>query len=314
MLAGMLRGRSLWESRFADPRIAAAVAHALTASPDVVVCAGLPSVFVLPRAHGIPLWIDEQNVEWRILERALAHLPWWRRSIVAREIPRLREAEESAVAAAEVVTACSEEDASLLAGARVLRNVCGDSPDGFRREPDPGAILFTGTMEWGPNVDAACWMAQEILPLVRLRHPQARLRIVGRKPSGRVRDLTSLPGVDVVGAVPSVWPELARAAIAVAPIRMGSGTRIKILEAASASVPVVSTTMGAEGLGMRIGEEVAIADDASSFADRCASLLDDPVAAASMGEAARVWRDRTHGIGSFREGVAQILAGFGQGR
>jgi glycosyltransferase involved in cell wall biosynthesis len=307
MAVALLRGESLWKARFDDPAIRVEIDRALGGRPDLIVCAGLPSAFLVPRDCGIPLWIDEQNVEWRILERALPHLGRMRRWVVEREVPRLRREEEGSVAVADVVTACSEEDAFLLGGARILRNACGDPEDGYRRDPAQGVLLFTGTMEWEPNVDAACWMAREILPLVRERLPSATLRIVGRKPTPRVRELAALPGVEVVGAVPSVWPELARAAVAVAPVRMGSGTRIKILEAASASVPVVSTTIGAEGLGMRDGREVLLADAASAFAEACASLLTDPVKSAGIGRAAREWRDRTHGTAAFRLEVSTIL-------
>lgn len=307
MLRAWSRGESLWAARFADPAVRSVVRRALEEGPDLVVCAGLPSAFVLPPDPGVPVWLDEQNIEWRILERALPRLGALRRRIAAIETPRLRRAEEGAAAAARVVTACSPEDAAAFAGARVLRNVCGDPPAGLGGDRRSGVLLFTGTMEWEPNVDAAEWMARAILPRVRARVPHARLRIVGRNPTARVRELGALEGVEVVGSVPSVWPELAGASVALAPIRMGSGTRIKILEAAAAAVPVVATTMGAEGLGMAEGREILRADRAEGFADACVRLLEAPAEAEAMGVAARAWRERTHGSEAFGRAVGEIL-------
>lgn len=307
MLRAFARGESLWAARFADPAVRAVVRGALEEGPDLVVCAGLPSVFVLPPDPGVPVWLDEQNIEWRILERALPRLGVLRRRIATAEIPLLRRREEGAAATARVVTTCSEEDAGAFPGARVLRNVCGDPPAGLGGDRSSGILLFTGTMEWEPNVDAAEWMATEILPRVRVRVPRARLRIVGRNPTARVRELGGIAGVEVVGAVDSVWPELASASVALAPIRMGSGTRIKILEAAAAAVPVVSTTMGAEGLGMAEGREILRADRADEFAEACVRLLHAPREAEAMGLAARAWRERTHGSEAFGRAVGGIL-------
>lgn len=306
MVGALLRGGSLWEARFADPVVRQNLSRTLEEGFDLVVCAGLPSAFWLPADTLPPVWIDEQNVEARIVARAVPHLSGLRRWLASREAPRLEAAERRALTRAALVSACSDEDAQALGGACVLPNLAPDPPATLVPERRPGEIVFTGTLCWGPNVDAALWMAREILPRIRERVPEARLRLVGREPAPEVRALGELPGVEVVGSVPDVWPELFRASLAVAPLRMGSGTRIKILEAAAAHLPVVSTTVGAEGLDFPSPSTLRRADEPASFARACIELLQDPEEAAWLGAAARAQRDRLYGPDAFRAKALEL--------
>jgi glycosyltransferase involved in cell wall biosynthesis len=133
------------------------------------------------------------------------------------------------------------------------------------------------------------WFAEAILPLIQREVPQARLYIVGLKPHPRLRTLAGRPGIIITGGVPDVRAYLAPAAVAVVPLRMGGGTRLKVLEAMAMSKAVVSTTVGAEGLSARSGQELLIADAPADFARAVVALLRDPARRAALGQAARTF-------------------------
>jgi glycosyltransferase involved in cell wall biosynthesis len=139
----------------------------------------------------------------------------------------------------------------------------------------PACILFTGHMAHPPNVAAATYFARAILPLVRPVVPGAEFWIVGRDPAPEVRALTASSGVIVTGTVDDIRPHLARATVVVVPLRFGSGMRQKILEAWAMEKAVVSTRLGAEGLDVRDGVNILLADDAETFAAAVVRLLQD---------------------------------------
>ncbi len=139
----------------------------------------------------------------------------------------------------------------------------------------PPVVLFQGTFDYGPNVDGARWLVQEIAPGLRQQFPGTMVRLVG-KTTRTVEQLDDPPDVTSVGVVPSMAPELARADLAVAPIRYGSGTRLKILESFAHRVPVVSTTLGAAGLEACDGVHLLLADDPHEFVAACRRILTDP--------------------------------------
>jgi glycosyltransferase involved in cell wall biosynthesis len=134
-------------------------------------------------------------------------------------------------------------------------------------------------MDWLPNVDAVEYFLSEVLPLIRQKLPEATFTIAGRSPDARVlKAVQGLTGVCVTGKVEDMRPYLWGSKISVVPIRIGGGTRLKIYECMAAGVPVVSTTVGAEGLRYKDAEDIVLADDASSFAEACIRLLADDVA------------------------------------
>jgi glycosyltransferase involved in cell wall biosynthesis len=136
----------------------------------------------------------------------------------------------------------------------------------------PPVILFQGSMRYGPNTDGALWFVSAIAPLIRAQLPDVEVRLVG-DPDGVVTELDHRPEITVVGHVDSMEEELARADLVVAPLRYASGTRLKILEALAHRIPVVSTTVGAEGLGLEAGRHLLVADDEDAFARACVSAL-----------------------------------------
>jgi glycosyltransferase involved in cell wall biosynthesis len=152
---------------------------------------------------------------------------------------------------------------------------------------DDALLVFTGKMDFRPNVDAVTWFCAEVWPLVRRSRPEARFAIVGRDPAPRVRELAALPGVTVTGAVDDVRPWVAMAGVVVAPLRVGGGTRLKVLEAMAMAKALVATTMAVEGLDLDVGHEVALADAPGEMARRILALQGDPAARAAMGAAAR---------------------------
>lgn len=161
-------------------------------------------------------------------------------------------------------------------------------PDARFRRIEPigrSLIVFTGQMDYRPNVDAVRWFAETVLPHVRVRHPEARFAIVGRNPTDAVKALAKLPGITVTGEVPDVRGWLAAAQVVVAPLQLARGVQNKVLEAMAMARPLVASAAAAEGIDhagtIRVGSSVG------EMADHVVALLDDPAAAQDLGRAAR---------------------------
>jgi len=154
----------------------------------------------------------------------------------------------------------------------------------------PPAIIFVGNFRHPPNVDAAIRLGRSIFPLVRAMHPEATLEIVGEQPPGQVRELAS-ERVHVTGAVPDLTPLLDRAALVAAPMATGGGSRVKVLEALAAGKAVVTTSRGAAGLSVPVGEAITIAEHDEDLASAINHLLDDPAARLRLGRGARAWAE-----------------------
>lgn len=172
---------------------------------------------------------------------------------------------------------------------------------------DPSRILFVGTLCYLPNEDGIEMFAREILPRIRERDPSICFRIVGIGKSERVRVVGQLPGVDIVGAVADLTPEYAAASIFVVPLRAGSGTRIKILEAFTHCIPVVSTSIGAEGLAVRDGEQLLIADSPAEFAACCLRLVSDLSLRDKLVHEAYEWVVKEHSVETVRKTIYDCL-------
>jgi glycosyltransferase involved in cell wall biosynthesis len=148
-------------------------------------------------------------------------------------------------------------------------------------------FIFVGSMDWLANIDGVLYFAREILPLIRRRRPRATFAVVGRKPSEEVLELARQDaGITVTGTVADVRPYLWASRLSIVPLRIGGGTRLKIYEAMAARSPLVSTSIGAEGLEYTDGQNIRIADTPQNFANQCLDLLDHPQDAASIAGAA----------------------------
>ena len=154
-------------------------------------------------------------------------------------------------------------------------------------------IVFTGAMDYWPNVDAVQWFAREIFPSVLRAHPDARFHIVGSRPAPEVRALAALPGINVTGAVPDVRPYIAHARVAIAPLRIARGIQNKVLEAMAMAKPIVVSAQALEGIDATPGSELLLAEDAARFAQAVSQLLGQD--AAAMGRAARARVEARYG-------------------
>jgi glycosyltransferase involved in cell wall biosynthesis len=188
----------------------------------------------------------------------------------------------------------SEGDAREVGGhAIVVPN--GVDLDRFAPSKLPSAhrLIFIATFSYGPNIDGARWLCTEVFPRVRAQLHDAVLSLVGREPHVEVRALARLPGVEAHFDVPSVLPYLQSARVALAPLRAGSGTRLKVLEAMAAGRPVAGTAIGVEGLGLCDGHSAAVADDPRALGERIIRLCrDDTYAGHLTGVARRLVEER----------------------
>jgi glycosyltransferase involved in cell wall biosynthesis len=185
-------------------------------------------------------------------------------------------------------------DAKHAAGARTLiyPNAMPFVARPVRKEDQ--AIVFTGNLEYQPNITAVEHFYEKIWPLLRARVPDLVWRIAGKNPGAIVRLLNGDPRVHVTGPMDDAIATLASAKVAVVPLLSGSGTRFKILEAWAAGTPVVSTSLGAEGLPANAGEHLLICDDPGEFAEAVAFLLEAPEARTQLAEAGRRLYETRH--------------------
>lgn len=260
---------------------------------DVVQIEGIELVRALEivRRDSPESWIvfDDHNAETALQRRAYetdrVNPRRWVAAMYSRvQVGRLARFEAWACREADAVVVVSDADKRAVAS---LKGVAAESvtvipncidTGRFRPKPDqatiPFDIVFTGKMDYRPNIDAVLWFADAIWPNIRAARPDATWAIVGQKPHARLDPLRQLAGVTITGWVDKVEPYIHGAGVFVMPFRMGSGTRLKLIEAFAAGKAVVSTAIGCEGYGVRDGVELCIADAPDVFAGRVIDLLD----------------------------------------
>ncbi|MCY4147382.1 MAG: glycosyltransferase [Chloroflexi bacterium] len=274
----------------------------------------------LIQAHGkgAKLIYDAQNAE-ADLQHAIALIDrrqprrWLAALYSSLQARRLWRFESEICRAVDLVVAVSGEDKQKLlqhAGAPIHVVPNGIHVDAYR-PPVPSrrerfTLVFSGKMDYRPNADAIEWFCAEILPRVRKKLPQTRLRIVGRNPQARTLALTDKQ-TQVTGWVESVKPYLHAAALYIVPLRMGSGTRLKILQALASGCTVVSTSIGAAGLHADALATLRVADTAEDFADAVVTLLQDD---AARGEISRSARDSVQKHYDWSALLPQLLAAY----
>jgi glycosyltransferase involved in cell wall biosynthesis len=234
------------------------------------------------QATGLPMVLDEHNAVWTIFERLARQERGAKRLLLELEWRRLRRYEGRVCVDADAVMSVSAEDraALLSAGAAepipiipIAVDVAGIQP--VPRRPDAQGILSMATMYWPPNVDSVLWFAREVLPHIRREATGAPFYVVGARPPAEVVALASDPTIKVTGYVEDPTPYLESSALLIVPLRAGGGMRVKILEALARGIPVVSTTIGAEGIDVTHGEHLLIADEPAAFADAVVRVLRD---------------------------------------
>jgi len=154
----------------------------------------------------------------------------------------------------------------------------------FNGQPIPFDIIFSGKMDFRPNIDAVLWFTQQVWPLIIAQRPQTTFAIVGQRPHARLDSLRQQPNITITGFVEDVRPYIAGATVYVAPLRVGGGTRLKLMEAMAMSKAIVSTTVGAEGFPVVNGQELILADDPATFATAVLELLANPARRAALGQ------------------------------
>lgn len=270
---------------------------------DLLVCDGPFAGMNVDPGLACPVILFQRNVEsliWRrhyeVQRNPVARLYFreqWRRMVAyERAVARRYDA---VVAVSEEDRVMMERDYGVDRSASIPTGVDTEyyRPSG-RVEPEPFHLVFTGSMDWLPNDDAIRYFVQDILPLVRPAIPEVTFTVVGRKPFPGLLDLSRRdPRIVVTGRVDDVRPYIERAAAYVIPLRVGGGTRLKVFEAMAMERPVVSTSIGVEGLPVQEGEDVLIADGPEAFARAVLKVLKEEAFARRLGRqaAARVRRE-----------------------
>ena len=280
---------------------------------DLIICDFLtPAVHFQHQSRKTPALLFQHNVESQIWKRLAQEKSnpisrWY----FNQQFRRMWKAERNLSAQFDGVITVSPEDAEFCRHEYGLINILGAVPTGVdtdffhppgKRMPEPDLIGFLGSMDWMPNIECVQHFARDIFPAIRSRHPQTRFRIIGRDPSPTVRRLADEDSsIEVTGTVDDVRTHLDACQLLVVPLRSGGGTRIKIFEALAQGVPVVSTTIGAEGLPVTHERDILIADSPENFAACVLRLLDEPTTAERLSTNAREklvaehsWESVTH--------------------
>lgn len=264
---------------------------------DVLICDFLmSSINVPPSGAGCATVLFQHNVEAMIRERQYkVQTNPLKKAFLYNEWRKAHAYERAACHRFEQVIAVSRQDAGIMRseyGVEAVTDVPTGvdisyfSPSGAARV-EPHNLVFTGSMDWLPNEDAISYFTKEIMPLVKRRVPGVTLTVVGRNPYPSLLELSRRDSsVIVTGRVEDVRPFIERAAAYIVPLRVGGGTRIKIYEAMAMEKAIVSTTVGAEGLPVRDGIELLLADTPEAFAERVVSVITDDTLARELGERA----------------------------
>jgi polysaccharide biosynthesis protein PslH len=271
--------------RHYEPAVMARVADACRVHRiEAVYCDHL-SMFEYAKRLNLPIVHDAHNVEHRIVRRHAASLSAIdpRKLVLAREWRRLRAYESAMYARSRLIFAVSDVDAteiSALAGGGVPVMAVPIAVDARHATPvrpltDRPQALFVGALDWPPNAEAIEWFLRDVWPRVVTRRPEATFVVVGRGEATLARRWHETPGVQFTGRVPDVTPWFAASRVHVVPLRAGSGMRVKILDAFARGVPVVTTTIGVEGIDVRPGEHALVADTADDLADAVLRVFDD---------------------------------------
>lgn len=288
---------------------------------DVVVCDFLTPAL---NFHGLtlacPVILFQHNIEsqiWKRLADTASHS--LKRAYLASQYQRMWRAEKDLSQRFDGIITVSPEDSAFCRASYGLQRVLGDVPTGVDVEAfqppsqliDAPVVGFLGSMDWMPNIDGVQWFVRQVLPKVREQMPQIRLKIIGRNPPASIRSLAADPAIEVTGTVPDVQPHVHNCRLIVVPLLAGGGTRIKIFEAMAMGVPVISTTVGAEGLPVTHGSEIEIADGVEAFSAGSVKLLADTRRAVAMASRARLLMEQSYGWRSAAEKFIQLCGQVG---
>jgi glycosyltransferase involved in cell wall biosynthesis len=268
---------------------------------DVIHVEHARALHMVPREAWPNVLFDSVDCLSQLFQQAAPYQRPAMRAVFTLEAARLARFEATAMRRVGRVLVASRRDAGGL------RGLGGDAPIAVLPNPvdleafrpaivrSLNTVVFTGKMSYHANRVAACWLIDEIWPLVERRHPQARLLIAGARPPAELLRRRR-QGIEITGYVPELGRVIAGAGVAVAPLRYAVGIQNKVLEAMACAVPVVTTSAAVGDLRFQEGGHGFVANDAAAFAERICWLLDDRRTAADMGEAARAYVERHHAV------------------
>lgn len=249
------------------------------------------------RVPGAFKLFDAHNALWVLYRRLAETMPAGpRRWLLERDWRLLKEYEGRVCREFDAVTAVIPEDQAALAEAAgsaaklhvIPITVDTDEERVVARRPDADRVVFAGTMYWPPNIDGVLWFAREVWPLIRADRPGTAADIIGARPPQEVQALGQAgQGLTVTGYVESLPPYLERTGVFIVPLRAGGGMRVKILNALAQGLPIVSTTLGCEGIQVTHEHDILIADTPADFAAAVRRVLDDPALARRLSENGR---------------------------
>jgi len=305
--------------RFISPEMRSLVEKALRDErPDAIICDTVFSAVNLQETN-VPLIVNSPDVEHLILKRYISFEANPIKRLYARmEMQKVKRWETKICRRARVCMACSEHDREVLAGlapntsAVFLPNVVDTESYVPKFESKGSAMLFQGGMDWFPNPDAVEFFSTQVLPLIHKSVPEAVFVAAGRNPSAEmVSRYSNKPGVNLTGTVPDMRPYLEDAALCVVPLRIGSGTRLKILESAAAGKAIVSTRLGAEGLDFEDGKEIVLADSPEDFSAAVVTLLQNEPKRRALAMAARKRVVEKYSYTNLRQTLVRALSSIG---
>lgn len=317
-IGSLAGGRSATEGFFRSPRLHRAVSDWAQEMPfDSVLafCSSMGPYAASLVRRNVPLVVDLVDVDSQKWLDYAAAAKGWRRWLYRLEGRRVRALEQRLLHQARAALLVTEAEVGLFQAAlpnqKTFAVPNGVDLDYFRpgNEPDEAEneCVFTGVLNYPPNVDGLQWFCGEVWPLVRQRFPESRFRIVGRDPTLAVHRLGRLPGVAVVGEVPDVRPFLARAAVAVAPLRIARGIQNKVLEAMAMARPVIASPAALEGLEPAPGEAACRATTPSEWCARACELFGSPENRRRVGARARQFVEQHHSWEACLRPLEQIL-------
>jgi glycosyltransferase involved in cell wall biosynthesis len=286
----------------------------LSRKPDILFVHRLTSMIpvLLSKGHHPQIYFDLDDIEHRAFIRSIKQPPWWPgKRLCYLRVPILMLWERRAIKCSHTTFVCSDNDKNYLSKVYGYKNVAVilnaiDIPE-KQEIPNKPHLLFLGHMSYQPNTVAADHLISKIWPIILSAVPEAKLLIAGSNPDNIASFEAKPLGVEFLGFVDNLDKLYKEVRVVCCPILSGGGTRIKILEAAAYGKPVVSTTIGAEGIDMRDGEEILLRDDPRYFADACIRLLNDKNYAEKIGQAARSFVDRDYDKKNVIHGIKDAL-------
>jgi glycosyltransferase involved in cell wall biosynthesis len=268
---------------------------------------------LIGRRANVRLLLDQHNATFQIVERlARCERIWWKRLLLHREARAFARYEVDVCRQFDHVAFVTEEDRQALcsrmqeepeeavhrfvAERTTVIPICVDtgSVRPVQPVPNPFRVTHVGTLYWPPNVEGLVWFWERVWPQVRDRIPDAKLTLIGKNPPGHIRALGQHPDVDVPGYVSDLTSYLTETAAFIVPLRAGGGMRVKIVDAWCWGLPIVSTTIGAEGIAVRPGDNILVADSPNEYANAIVGIVEDPALQSRLRLEGRRWVEKCY--------------------